>query len=354
MQDKSIFLRLVHTKNLYNLAQKIFKQDTPVNTSTGLIILDNSLENYIWTIVFSHSTKEKNDKNKKNEKGYQDTTSFPFKLEKACEICAVHKIVVDKNILLQMHISRNNIQHQGILTDRNQAMSYFSAVESFYKESSAIFQIEWEKISLSSLIRNHKIRSLYHQAEIYLNKGMFKKAANRFIISFEIAKGQKQNNLFGSGITFKRLEAWKDESHLDQISRATLEYVDSIHAEVECLKLSMDYSEWREYRLPLGHLDPNEIFEFRYFDEKIEEFTNEEWEKHLTSIEEFETYIKEYPLITSAEPEIDFEIPLLKFNDIELEIWLNKVTPFIINPILSWENSSGLFELSKLLPLTNK
>jgi hypothetical protein len=259
MAQRTIVERLVYVKSLYNISQRVYAQNSSVSSSMAVVVLDNSIENLFWLII---------DEEKPLVPGKLDN-DFTKLVNEVENICKMKQLTLDTSSIIQMHKARNNVQHHGILLDKKQSMNFFSVSDKILIEiCENIFDISWDSVTLSLLIEDQEIADLYKNAEISFAKCDFRNAANNMIMAFERAKNSRQINQFGSGIAFKQFASGWNEKNMNDDLKQLLDYVDTIYSEVEVIKLGLDYKKWRDYRLALGNLNPDEDFDRPMFDSK--------------------------------------------------------------------------------------
>lgn len=78
-----------------------------------------------------------------------------------------------------LHKIRNIVQHQGDIPSMESTIKYKGYVEDFFNEvCSRIFSVPYEKLYLSELIENEKLRELVLEAEVAFEKGEYKQCIN--------------------------------------------------------------------------------------------------------------------------------------------------------------------------------
>lgn len=311
--NRTIVERLVYVKYLYHIARDISKSKSPLGTSLSVVTLDNSVENFLWIVI-----------NHKRPQSIEKLDNFPKVVNEAADVCGGLGLTFDKDGIMLSHKARNAVQHSGILLDKNQAAQFFVTAEKLVGLSSVLFNVAWNDVSMSLLIEHPKISQLYREAELAFVKGNYQEAANKTIISFELAKKNRQANQFGSGLSlykyplplFKFSEMEKSTPKFEEHSL----YLDALYAEVEVLKLGLDYKRWRDYRMALGTLDPD---------------------KHFTEPLFPDNNSKTLPLDPEAQAG---EKVLLTATHEELKQWLEYVMPFALQSILQWQETTGFMD----------
>lgn len=290
-----IVKRLVYVKLLYSIAKERFGKGLEIDTAQAILSLDNCFENIIW-IVLSEKDPTKYDELKRKEyPPFQVLLNYIKTLKKDFDTATVK----------ELHEARNLVQHSGIMVSRSHAEGYFVKAE---------IGLKWQDISLAMLIRDDEVASFYKKAEEYFASKQYLQSAKMMIRAFEKAKENRQFNQFGSYILVQRLAAEDGISkNENDPKRRLLNYMNKLYAELEVLKLGLDYKGWREYRLMLGTLDP---------DDDLSELT------------------VPVPTVTRKE----YDIMLFTSKENEIEQWLVKTMPFVLQSILQWQEKSGIFD----------
>lgn len=161
------------------------------------------------------------------------------------------------------------------------------------------------------LIEDAEVAEYYKEGDLLFQKKDFRNGALRKIEAFETAKARRQFNQSGSMILVDYINASNAVKKLNnEAVTAVLNYANKIFNEIEVLKLGLDYKEWREYRLPLGSLNP--------YDEVLEKIKNAQND--------------------------DNKPVFLTMTDEEISVWFVKIDSFIIRSILLWQERKSLWE----------
>ena len=204
----------------------------------------------------------------------------------------------------EIHKTRNAIQHSGLLIAKSQAGRYFSLTKQLLNSTcKSIFNINWNQVSLSSLIIDDDVRKLYHSAEQSFVSKKYKESSKFLIMAFETAKRLRQQSQVGSMITFTRITA--ELTELEKKDSKLFEYAEKIEQELEVLKLSLDYSKWLGYRRELGNVNP---IDFLYNSDK-NSLINEE------------------------------KMGLFTEDNETVRLWTIRNLDFVLETILMWESS---------------
>lgn len=292
MIDESILRRLAYVKSLYYVAKNQFKQSSDLEISRSVVTLDNCTEAYLWTVL---EVKIPEKINAFNGRNFRDITN---------EI-SVHLPEFEKSSINELHGLRNNIQHNGLMIAESQASRYFETVQKMFDSSSkSIFDIDWNFISLSILIKDKDIAGFIQNAEKSFADNDFATSAKYLIMAFEPSKMMRQMSQFGSGISL--LSGYAETSTANNSALKSLfNYVETIEEELEILKMGLEYNDWKGYRHELDDLNPKNIL-YDYDKNK----------------------------------ELDIEkIPLFKEDAKVIEDWTRRNFSFVMETILMWQNS---------------
>ena len=216
---------------------------------------------------------------------------------------------LDVATLKQMRITRNKIQHNGILPSKSMADRFFKAAEKMFENlTKEYLEINWQDISLAGLIENKNISNACKKSEELFHEGKYLDASKYLIMSFEVCKMARQASQFGSNMLAKQVDA---KILIDEFQRLRplFEYIDKINEEIEIFKLDLDYIKWRDYRLLLGTLNPFKIL-----------YEDANFNKDLKINKEMALFQKE----TSDDEVLD---------------WYNNNFSFVIESIIRWESA---------------
>lgn len=244
MHDDSITRRLAYTKSLYLISKDQYHKNSEIEISRSILSLDNSIESFFWIIL----------EIKKPILDMKNTQFLPLLNE-----IKIISSELDVNTLKQMHIVRNKIQHNGILSSKSMADRFFKSAENMFENlSKEHLDINWNDISLANLIQNKKMSKMCRTAEQLFNQSDNLNAVKYLIMTFEVCKSKRQLSQFGSNMMTKQVSAKVFSDELPKI-KPLFEYIDKINEETEIFKLGIDYMRWREYRLLLGIFSPFEM-----------------------------------------------------------------------------------------------
>jgi hypothetical protein len=147
--------------------------------------------------------------------------------------------------LLRLHRARNGLQHHGLIPDLNTILSeYMPLTEQTLNEvSSREFGLEWKNVSLSLLIRDETVKTLYRKAEESFKGEDFVTAVAYLIYAFEVTKTIAKLKIFGAGLSYHRLKI-KGMSGKDKVFA---DYLTTLDEEIEAFKLGLNYMDLRNY-----------------------------------------------------------------------------------------------------------
>ena len=170
--------------------------------------------------------------------------TFPELVNAVASISGLEEIGTLRPSLLSLHHARNGFQHNGIVPDVSGVTGEYQplTVKVMQIVSLSRFGISWDKISMSLLIKNVEIRTLFQNAESAFSAKDWVKCASYLIYTFESMKQVAQSRIYGSGITLYRVKS--SRSAMDQDTRA---YVSILDQEIETFKLGLDYLDLRNY-----------------------------------------------------------------------------------------------------------
>jgi hypothetical protein len=301
MLNESIVRRLVYVKLLYSISKERFENSTEIDIMQSILTLDNCFENLFWVILDLKDPITADSFRRKNRPTFQNLFNEVQK----------YTGKLDLSFVKEMHEARNLIQHSGIMISQTHATRYLTQAEEILpKISRETLGIDWEDISLAMLIEDEQVAEYYREGERLYKQRDFKNAALKIIEAFETAKVKRQAGQSGSLVFFDAMLARNAANRSKSPTASSIiNYIDKVYSEVEVLKMGLDYKEWREYRLPLGSLNP------------------------------YEDILKK---LRNATPK-DKPSLLTMTND-EIRTWLTRVTPFIIRSILYWQQGRGLWE----------
>ena len=209
---------------------------TSPEAGIGLVLLDTALEAVLKLAIdkaeFDTGTRLK------------VQVTFPELVNAAATIPKLEEIGRLRPSLLSLHLARNGFQHNGIVPDVSGVTGEYQPLTLRVMKvvSQKRFGIEWDQISLSLLIKNTEIRTLYQKAESAFVSGDWTKCASYLIYTFESMKQVAQTRIYGSGVTLYRMKS--AESANDPDTRA---YVSVLDQEIETFKLGLDYLDLRNY-----------------------------------------------------------------------------------------------------------
>ena len=341
MISETILRRLVYVKLLHTTSKDRSENGSEIDTMQSILTLDNSFENLFWVILDLKEQTKAEELRRKNYPTFQNLFN------------EIKQFVnYDLSIAKEMHEARNLIQHSGIMVAKSLVRKFLLFSDEILPKICAnVLNVKWEDISLSMLIENKEIAGYYKQGEEHFVKKDYRNAALNFIRAFETAKSQRQLRQFGSLILPDRIESQvavnKSKS---EILEKVQTYVDKIYTDLEVLKLGLDYKQWREYRLPLGSLDPDDDLEAIFpqappstikSDKPIisdKPLDSDEWDDLVKDAKPIEQ--QSYQPVKKRGDDSIFS----GMSDDDTKIWLSTITPFIIRSILYWQESKGIWD----------
>jgi hypothetical protein len=145
-----------------------------------------------------------------------------------------------------LHRARNNVQHHGIIPSIDDIERYKTLTQEVLSNLSIkIFGLKFEEVLLGDLIKDELVRSLYKKAEKAYVSASYEDALMCIAAAFEQAKKKEQGRIYGSGLLWTLLGKKVDD------------VTNKIIAEIEILKLRLDYKKYQKYReIFLGALEP--------------------------------------------------------------------------------------------------
>jgi hypothetical protein len=217
---------LSFAKSLYLHALEHCNSDSILDRAIAIMNFDGSVETLLYALV-DYLGAEVKDRPKYNEL-----------------LCAVrgklaNPSVIQEVSLCNMHIARNDVQHHGMVASLNDVQKYkeltYQTLTNLSKEA---LKKDFEEISLSDLIQNSLVKSLYKKAENGYFSGNYKDALFYTACAFEKAKRTEQNKLWGSLLSLHHANSPLNKD----------KFVNGIYEELEILKLRLDYKQYQKYR----------------------------------------------------------------------------------------------------------
>lgn len=315
MMEEPILRRLVYVKGLYRLGLGNLETGISINIAQAILNFDNCIE-MLLKLVADYMQISLS----KEPTFVQMLNAVNAKLTKD---------PLPSISLTELHTARNNIQHHGIIPDRNSAERYKELTEKILSKLSQMLGAEWELISLALLIKDDEARQLYQRAEKSFHANNLEDAAYALVAAFEYAKFIEQSRIYGSGLTVSRhfvQEAFKNIEKMESL----LEHIDTIANEIEVLKLRLDYKKYLKY-LEFSFV------KFRPLDSPFEDI------KDLSDVE------KIYDVVRKA-----CKQHITSFDEKDLRQGLIFLFDFVIDSMLRWEEveRKGFFELFSSLKET--
>jgi hypothetical protein len=204
-----------------------------------ILNLDNAIEMFLYALLDYIGAKEPQEN--------FSSLLIVFK-NKVAEIHADFDLSLFHEVEIKnMHRARNNVQHHGIVPSIDDVERYRTVTyEVLSNLSRSILGIEFEEISLSGMIKDELVRTLYKKAEQAYFSANYEEALICIASAFEKAKSVEQSNIHGSGLMW----AVFGQQQVDAVTTKLIE-------EVEILKLRLDYKKYQKYRDIFNHtLEP--------------------------------------------------------------------------------------------------
>lgn len=257
MDNELAVRRLAYVKSLFLDARRTNELGSPVGSSLSLVILDNSLEHFLWAIINA----------KKPEiVGTLDTFTKVVRATKAIYDSLSNFADFDAGLIEQLHKARNTVQHNGVLLDKGQINDYFDLAARIFKLSNVFLDVDWDSVSMSLLIRDGKIRNLYETSEAHKEKNRltdavlyltmaFEEAKNHWYYSFDVALIRADwTSLYHA---FTRQKDGKPSEQLDQSQQIDLLiFLEKLNNAFGVQRLGIDYVSWYNFRIIFSDLDP--------------------------------------------------------------------------------------------------
>jgi len=222
---------LSFAKSLYLHALKHSNSDSILDRAISVMNFDGSIETFLYAII-DYIGSEVQERAK-----YSDLLN------------AVKPKLKDSSLLQEvslknLHIARNDVQHHAIVPCFNDVQRYKTLTYQVLSNlSKAVLQKDFDEISLSELIQDSLVKTLYKKGEAAYFLGNYKDSLIYTAGSFEKAKRIEQNKLWESGLTFNVLS-----KVFDNKDDSNDELLDTIIEELEILKLRLDYKQYQKYR----------------------------------------------------------------------------------------------------------
>ena len=150
-----------------------------------------------------------------------------------------------KDVIAHLHRVRNAVQHESVMVAASEVDALHADVVSLIECVVRVhLNLNLKDISLSDLFLDPVVRNLYRRAEDAQFRGAAEEAAIMLVAAFEKARFEEQQRLWGSMITWHRFLGSDSE---EDNPGGLRDYVETLHEEVEVLKLRIDYKQYRKY-----------------------------------------------------------------------------------------------------------
>jgi hypothetical protein len=310
---------IAYAKSLYRLGESLLEADIAVQNTQGIVILDAVAEALLRAAI-AYKSRLTNNK----ERTFHDLVAEIQKSGILVENPPNYKQ------LEEIHHVRNQIQHYAVLPDRShvELLSEYARSNLPLLVSSA-FGLDWNMISVTELFKDKVTKALFKAAEASWNANHFTDAGTFLVACFERARILEQTRMFGSLITLKRERASLAGGENDEKLEPIIDFLTSLHNDVEIVKLRLDYKAYMKYRdIAVDTLSPWGDWE-GFLDESPERV--------------FESTKK---LLATGSRSSDVEYPK---SD-----WLPFAFPFVERSILTWESIQRQGWLEFLVDLFTK
>jgi len=165
-------------------------REDPISRMLAVHHFDFAIEMMLKCIAeeLSLSMRRKNNK-------YPDFPALIDEIEKKLSKVGYH---LPRDKLLCVRSLRNSIQHEGRIPSKEDVILCKEYTREFLERTvSDIFHISWDKISLSLLIKNKKLRKIMKNAEKFLEEGNYREA-------IEACGDALQEAVFDEGRIFRK------------------------------------------------------------------------------------------------------------------------------------------------------
>jgi len=188
----------------------------------------------------------------------------------------------------RLHKIRNDVQHSSAIPHPQDVQKYPALVESFLKDSyQDIFKVDYDSISLLSLIKDHQIKEQLEKAHTALNSGDWNKVAIESAIGFSmlmeltaiIAIRDPISSLYAS---IDRFSFSNDFGQRRQIERI-VEEIDDLREHLLLTACGIDYVEYLKYR----HICPSvrQMVDGQYDTTRSKDYSEDESKSILNFVE---------------------------------------------------------------------
>lgn len=221
---------LIYCKSLYLHALEHSHSESVPDRAIATLNLDNAIEMFLYALIDYLGAKV--------PKENFDSLLSVFKnkiteMQINFDVSLLHEVEIRN-----MHRARNNIQHHGIMPSIDDVERYKTVTHEVLSNlSKSILGLEFEEISLSDLIKDDLVKTLYKKAEEAYFSANYEDALVYVAGTFEQAKKLEQGRIFGSGLMLK----WLQSGNVDDLTSKLME-------EIEILKLRLDYKKYQKYR----------------------------------------------------------------------------------------------------------
>lgn len=188
--EQHIVNRLVLAKSIHKKAVELFNSSNDTFAfSHGLIALHDALDNFVGAIASILNAKSKG-------QSFLMETIHSIEEHERNSSNGKNFVFVKKSEIAQLNTMRKNIKHQGILPNVQQAKGLVAPITIVFREyTRKYFDLNWEVVSLSDLIKEEKTRNDVVDVERLIDSGKYKDALNNMaLIKFQVLEEDKAKN----------------------------------------------------------------------------------------------------------------------------------------------------------------
>ncbi len=178
--ESHIMFRLVLARTLFKSGLENCSTNVDIfNFSHGLVSLHDAVDNFTGAIATHLNI------NLPQDSKLITTINLIRDHEKVKDSAFV---LIGRDEIVQLNTLRNNIKHQGIIPNINHSRTLLGSITSFFQEySRRYFDLEWEFISLTDLIKKDATKDSVKKVEEMIEQGKYKDALDKLaIIKFQV------------------------------------------------------------------------------------------------------------------------------------------------------------------------
>lgn len=231
--NSDIMRHLSYSKSIYLHALQHSDSGSVSDRAISIVNFDGAIEMFLYALMEHAGSEIPN-----NADFYSLINDVRRKLTELNLDTALLQEVSIKN----MHRARNQTQHHGIIPSVEDIQRYRTMTYKVLSNlSESILKRRFEEISLSELIQDNFVKTLYKKGEEAYFSSNYENALIYIATAFERAKTIEQGKLWGSGMLWAKLGL----NNKDDKSKQLFELLIS---ELEILKLRLDYKKYQKYR----------------------------------------------------------------------------------------------------------